>query len=222
MSIQSKSEESWDADIGLLAHELRQEVSAVLHQVELLKIASIDEATRRRSLDAIEANAEKLMSFVDDLTRLDRLTRGEVTATCREVDIGELIAGSGQDRARPLCCPVQHDGSSEVLSVYTDPIVVDQVIAGLLGRFDGIDVDGAVNAWALRTDDKFIDVIFTAERERPSGSVEFRSATLEDGLDLYVARRTAELAGADVGVQRSGRHDCYLLRLPDAAPVNAD
>jgi signal transduction histidine kinase len=67
--------------IGPLTHELRQEVSAVLHQVELLKTPSLDELTRRRSLGAIEDNAENLMAFVDDLVCLGRVsveTSGEL------------------------------------------------------------------------------------------------------------------------------------------------
>jgi K+-sensing histidine kinase KdpD len=217
---QPRSEEPWSEYIGPFTHELRQEVSAVLHQVELLKSTSIDETTRRRSLDAIEDNAENLMVFVDDLARLHRLARGDVTVSCREVDIEDLLTSSAQDRTRPLRCLVQGDGSAEAVSTHADPVIVDHVVTGLLDRFDrhGLDADVVVNAWAARSSEGCIDVVFSAERQRPTEPVGFRSATVDDGLDLYVARRTAELVGGDVGVLKSGRRDCFLLRLPDGPP----
>jgi K+-sensing histidine kinase KdpD len=217
MSSQPRSDEPWNDHIGPFTHELRQEVSAVLHQVELLKGTSIDEATRRRSLHAIEDNAENLLAFVDHLARLDRLARGDITVTCRQVDIDDLLASSAQDRTRALRCVVHSDGSTEAVSTHADPVIVGQVVTGLLDRFDrdGLDPDVVVNAWAARSDERFIDVVFSAEQHPPAEPGEFRSATIDDGLDLYVARRTAELVAGDVGVLRTGGRGWFLLRLPD-------
>lgn len=208
--------EAWSDWIGPLTHELRQEVAAVLHQVELLKTASFDELMRRRSLDAIEDNAENLMAFVDDLVCLGRVTRGDVRASCRSVDLDDLITDSGRDRARQVRWTAPSDRPSERWSTSTDPVIVDQIVTGLLDRYDreGLDSDVVVSAFALGAGDGFIDVVFTTDRSGPFEPGQFRPATLDDGLSLYLARKLAELAGADVGVLRAGRRDSYVLRLP--------
>jgi hypothetical protein len=224
MSSAQEAAEPWSDWIGPLTHELRQEVSAVLHQVELLKSSSLDELTRRRSLGAIEDNAECLMAFVDDLVCLGRVTRGEVRASCRPVDLDDLIDGAGRDRARQFlwtrpsdrASDRASDGAPEGWSTSTDPIIIDQIVTLLLDRYDreGLDSDAVVSAYALSADDGFIDVVFAADPPGPSEPGQFRSAIFDDGLSLYLARKTAELVGADVGVQRSGRRDSFLLRLP--------
>jgi hypothetical protein len=61
-------------------------------------------------------------------------------------------------------------------------------------------------------------VVFTAaDPPGPSEPGQFRSAVLDDGLSLYLARKSAELVGATSAVQRSGRRDSFLLRLPEVA-----
>jgi hypothetical protein len=217
MSSASETAEPWGDFIGPLTHELRQEVSAVLHQVELLKTSSLDELTRRRSLGAIEDNAENLMAFVDDLVCLGRVERGDVRANCRPVDVDDLITGSGRDRARQVRWTHPSDRPSDGRSTSTDPIIIDQIVTLLLDRYDrdGLDSDAVVGAFALSADDGFIEVVFTTDRSGPIEPGQFRSATLDDGLSLYLARKSAELVGADVGVQRSGRKDSFLLRLPE-------
>jgi hypothetical protein len=207
---------TWDDHIGPLTHELRQEVSAVLHQVELLKTSAIDELTRRRSIGAIEHNAEILMAFVDDLVCLGRVNRGDVRVKSRSVDVEDLIVGSGRDRTRQVRFAAPPDHPSEVLWTETDPIIVDQIVTVVLDRYDreGLVPDAVVSASALRADDGAIDVVFTSGGSSPIEIEQFRSATLDDGLSLYLARRLAGLLGADVGVLRSGRRDSFLLRLP--------
>jgi hypothetical protein len=216
MSSARELAETWDDHIGPLTHELRQEVSAVLHQVELLKSPALDELTRRRSVGAIENNAEILMGFVDDLVCLGRVNRGDVRVNCRSVDLEDLITGSGRDRTRQVRFAASPDRPSEVLWTDTDPIIVDQIVTGLLDRYDreGLAADAVVSASALRADDGSIDVVFTSGGSTRMEIDQFRTATLDDGLSLYLARRLAELIGADVGVLRSGRRDSFLLRLP--------
>jgi hypothetical protein len=216
MSSAAELAEPWDDYIGPLTHELRQEVSAVLHQVELLKMPAIDELTRRRSVGAIEDNAEILMGFVDDLVCLGRVNRGDVRVNSRSVALEDLVVGSGRDRTRRVRLTAAPDHPSEALWTDTDPIIVDQIVTGLLDRYDreGLAPDAVVSAAASRAHDGSIDVVFTSGDSAPIEIDQFRSATLADGLSLYLARRLAELLGAELGVLRSGRRDRFLLRLP--------
>jgi hypothetical protein len=218
VSSASEFPEPWGDYIGPLTHELRQEVSAVLHQVELLKSSTLDELTRRRSLGALEDNAEQLMAFVDDLVCLGRVTRGEVSASSRPVDVGALLTGAGLDRARKVEWAGPRDPPSREWPTYTDPTIVEQIVTGVLDRYDrdGLGSDAVVSAHALRADDGFVDVVFTTDGSPPIETGQFRSTTLDDGLSLYLARKLAELVGADVGVPCSGRRDSFLLRLPEA------
>lgn len=218
MSNASTASEPWPDFIGSLTHELRHEVSAVLHQVELLRSDALDELTRGRSLAAIGVNAENLIGFIDDLTALGRLMRGEVSTSCRPIDVGELIGGSVHDRARPLDWHAPADGPADLWSTYTDPLIVDQIVTGVLDQYSRHEVDdnAVVSAYAQRSSDRYIDVAFTSGRPGPFDAAPFRTATLDDGLSMFVAHKSAELVGGEFGMIGSSRHGSYVLRLPPA------
>lgn len=203
--------------MGSLAHELRHEVSAVLHQVQLLRAGALDESTRQRSLAAIESNAESLMGFVDALDELGRIGRGEVTPACRQIDIDELIGASAQDRARPLDWTAPLAGGTEGWSAFADPLIVDHIVTGVLGQYrDQLDEAAQVSAYAQHSIDRYIDVVFTSHDADRRPTAPFRAANLADGLPLFVAGRAAELMGATLGVVGAVRNGTYLLRLPQA------
>ena len=215
--------EPWPDLIGSLTHELRHEASAVLHQVELLRGNVLDDVTRQRSLAAIEANAENLMGFIDDLTELGRIVRGEVTPVCRSIDIGELIGAAADDRARQLDWKAPITAGNAAWSTFTDPHIVDQIVTGVLNQYDRhADAGAVVSAYARRSTDRYIDVVFTSNTSRALGSEPFRSATLGDGLSMFVAHKSAELVGGTFGVLGSTRRGSYLLRLPHAERSSAD
>ncbi len=218
MSNATRAAEPWDDHIGPLTHELRQEVSAVLHQMELLRTPALDDVTRRRSLGAIEGNAENLMVFVDDLARLDRLTRGDVVASCRPIDVAELVGAATSDRSRRIDWVPSSNGPAKCWSAFTDPQLIEQVVTGVLARCDRalLAADTAVIAFVAGSTEWYIDVVFTVDPAVLTDPDLFRPVTLDDGLSLYLAHRTAQLAGAELLVQRSGRCDAHLLRLPDA------
>jgi hypothetical protein len=211
MSDAPNSAEPWPDFIGSLTHELRHEVSAVLHQVELLIGSPLDELTRRRSLGAIAANAERLMDLIDDLTDLGRIVRGDITPMCRSVDVSELIGASVQDRERHVDWTAPIDLDDAPWSTYTDPLIVDQIVTGVLDRFDR-DAAESVTAFLRRPSARFIDVVFTADPDR-SACTTFRSATLDDGLSMFLARKSAQLIGGDFGPLDEPRPEAYLLRL---------
>jgi len=224
MSNASIAAEPWADLIGSLTHELRHEVSAVLHQVELLRGNVVDELTQRRSLAAVEANAENLMGFIDDLTELGRIMRGEITPTFRSIDVGELIGASADDRARHLDWKAPVTTGNDAWSTFTDPLIVDQIVTGVLNQYDrdDPDADAVVSAYAQRSTDQYIDVVFTSDTSGLVGVEPFRSATLDDGLSMFVAHKSAELVGGTFGMLGSSRRGSYLLRLPHTERHPAD
>ena len=216
MSNASTSAEPWPDFIGSLTHELRHEVSAVLHQVELLRSNALDEPTQRRSLAAVEANAENLMGFIDHLGELGRIMRGDVSTSCRRIDVDELIGGSVRDRTRHVDWHAPAKGAADVWSTYTDPLIVDQIVTGVLDQYsrDEVDANAVVSAFAQRSGDRYIDVAFTSGRPGPFDPAPFRTATLDDGLSMFVAHKSAELVGGQFGMIGSSRRGSYVLRLP--------
>jgi len=218
MSNASTAAEPWPDFIGSLTHELRHEVSAVLHQVELLRSDVLDELTQRRSLAAIEANADNLMGFIEDLSELGRIMRGEVSTSCRRIDVDELIGGSVHDRARQLDWHAPAGGPADVWSTYTDPLIVDQIVTGVLDQYyrDESDATAVLSAHAQRSNDRFVDIVFTSNHAGPFDPVPLRTATLDDGLSMFVAHKSAELVGGEFGMIGASRRGSYLLRLPHA------
>lgn len=217
MSNASTAAEPWPDFIGSLTHELRDEASAVLHQVELLRSNGLDELTQRRSLAAIAANADNLMSFIEDLSELGRIMRGEVSTSCRQIELDELIGGSVHDRARLLDWHTP-PGAADAWSTFTDPLIVDQIVTGVLDRYyrNEVDANAVLCAHAHRSNEHYIDVVFDSDQSGLSEPAPFRTVTLDDGLSMFVAHKSAELVGGELGLIGTSRRGSYLLRLPQA------
>ena len=203
-----------------LAHELRHDVSAVLHQAELLRNDELDENGRRRSLDAIESNAEGLLRLTDDLTELGRIIRGETIASRRPISVADLIVGAVRDRARPFGWRSPGCSNAREWAVDTDPLLVRRVLSGLLDACCGEnDVgDDTVTAGALRSTEEFVDIVVTSDQASPPTDDGYRELTIADGLSMLLVSASAQLVGGSVAIQGIGRARTFRLRLPRAYP----
>ncbi len=103
----------------MLGHELRNPLAPILTALQLLKLRGIQAGERER--DIIERQVRHLVSLVDDLLDVSRITRGKIELRRQPVEIADVVARA-IEMASPLLEQQRHDLSVDVPS---DGLVVD-------------------------------------------------------------------------------------------------
>jgi two-component system, chemotaxis family, CheB/CheR fusion protein len=89
-----------DEFLAMLAHELRNPLSAMRNAVEVMRIASADESLRSRTRDIIDRQVSHLTRLVDDLLDVSRVTQGKIHLRLTSVDLSGIV-WSSVEVARP-------------------------------------------------------------------------------------------------------------------------
>jgi signal transduction histidine kinase len=156
--------------IATASHELRTPIFSLGGFVELLEDEDLDDETRRRFLDQVRDQVERLRKLSVDLLDLSKLEAGSLELRPEEVDIGELTRSVSGEFEPAL---VQHDSHLELrLSMRTIEALCDPVRVAQIMR---ILIDNALTHTPPGT-----RIIVTAGRE--NGRV--RLAVRDDGLGI--------------------------------------
>ena len=121
-----------DEFIAMLAHELRNPLSAIAVATDLLVRSKIDDRKARFAVPAIERQMRQLRRLVDDLLHMARITRGKLTLRKEPLELKSFAERAIADY-RALVAP----GISIVLQgveawVEADPARLKQMIENLL------------------------------------------------------------------------------------------
>jgi PAS domain S-box-containing protein len=76
-----------DEFMAMLAHELRNPLSAIVLGAELLKLAQLDDPKARFAASAIERQAKQLQRLADDMLDMARVTYGKLALKNEPVDL---------------------------------------------------------------------------------------------------------------------------------------
>jgi signal transduction histidine kinase/CheY-like chemotaxis protein/PAS domain-containing protein len=218
-----------DEFLAMLGHELRNPLAPIVTAVHLMKMRRADLFERERTI--IERQVRHLVTLVDDLLDVSRITRGKVELNKEPVDLNDTVARA-VELAAPLIEKRKHQVSLQLtpqLMVDGDAVRLSQVVSNLLtnaakytpvgGQIDvrGQREDGEV---VLRVRDNGVGVepellprvfdLFAQGRQaldRASGGL---------GLGLAIARSVVELHGGSVSVhsEGAGRGAEFAIRLP--------
>jgi signal transduction histidine kinase len=121
--------------IATASHELRTPIFSLGGFVELLEDEDLDAETRRRFLDQVRAQVERLRKLSVDLLDLSKLEAGSLELRPEEVDLGELTRSVSGEFEPSL---VQHDAhlelrlSSRRIEAQCDPVRVAQIMRILI------------------------------------------------------------------------------------------
>ena len=122
-----------DEFLAMLGHELRNPLAPILTALQLLRLRGIKAAERERQV--IERQVQHLVSLVDDLLDVSRITRGKIQLNPRPVNISEVVA-KAIETASPL---LEQKGHALQVDVPREGLVVDgegdrlaQIVANLL------------------------------------------------------------------------------------------
>ena len=127
-------EEARKKFIATASHELRTPVFSLGGFVELLEDEELDAETRRRFLDQVRDQVQRLGKLSVDLLDLSRLEAGSLELRPEEVDLGELTRSVSGEFEPTLA---QHDSRLELrlpssIEAQCDPVRVAQIMRILI------------------------------------------------------------------------------------------
>jgi two-component system, sensor histidine kinase and response regulator len=214
---------------GVLAHDLRNPVAAVLMNARLLRSA---ERERERTIAGrIIASGERMTRMIDQVLDWARVRSdaGHVRLTCGPCDlagIAETVAGEHKARAAEVAIDIETTGD---LRGHWDADRLAQMLSNLLGnavdnatgpgvrlRLDGTGDDVSIVVENPgRIEDEVLPVMFEPFRGRASGS-RVRGRGL--GLGLYITRLIVTAHGGHIDVaQPQGERVVFTVTLPRLA-----
>jgi signal transduction histidine kinase len=211
--------------IATASHELRTPIFSLGGFVELLEDEDLDDETRRRFLDQVRDQVERLRKLSVDLLDLSKLESGSLELRPEQVDLGELTR-SVSGEFEPFLA--QHDSrlelrlSARTTEVLCDPVRVAQIMRILIdnalthtppgtrivvtaGRDDGRvrlavrDDGGGIDRTAMP---RIFEPFFTADDAQGSG------------LGLAIASELAERMSGHLSVQSTPGETVFTLELP--------
>ena len=122
-----------DEFLAMLGHELRNPLAPILTALQLLQLRGIDAGERERNV--IERQVKHIVSLVDDLLDVSRITRGKLQLHRVPVELADVVA-KAIETASPLLDQQRHTLDVTVpkrgLTVNADLGRLAQVIANLL------------------------------------------------------------------------------------------
>ena len=123
-----------DEFLAMLAHELRNPLSAVNNAVTVLKLSS-DEESRNWASDVVERQVRQLVRLIDDLLDVSRFTSGKIRLCKDYVDAGPIL-DQALESARPLIDERGHTLTVSIergqLPLHVDATRVEQIVLNLL------------------------------------------------------------------------------------------
>jgi two-component system OmpR family sensor kinase len=128
-------EEARKKFIATASHELRTPIFSLGGFVELLEDEELDAETRRRFLDQVKQQVERLRKLSVDLLDLSRLESGSLELRPEQVDLGELTRSVSGEFEPTLA---QHDSHLELhlpsraIDAVCDPVRVAQIMRILI------------------------------------------------------------------------------------------
>jgi PAS domain S-box-containing protein len=224
-----------DDFLAMLAHELRNPISAIQYANEIARIAGPSEF---QASDVIDRQVQHLVHLIDDLLDVSRITRGKIELRREHVDAATILQRAAAT-AEPVVKSRKHtlvvEAPSGPLPLFVDPTRAEQILVNLLINAAKYTPEGGQITAAAFAADGFAEFkikdtglgipepmlhrvfeLFTQVNpslDRSHGGL---------GIGLTVVRKLAELHGGSVSAtsEGPGRGSEFTVRLPlvEAAP----
>jgi len=214
-----------------ISHELRTPLTAILAFVETLEDGAIDDAENgRRFLASVRRNAQRMHALIDDILELSFIESGNTTLDKRKVNAAHSVdevfadlAAAAEARNVALI-----NGISKDISVFADPIRLDQMLTNLVDNAIKFNREnGSVEVRVVEHEGRtLIEVTDTGEGIPPEQIKRIferfyrgdRSRAREiggTGLGLAIVKHLARLHGGEVYVtSKLGQGTTFHIELP--------
>jgi signal transduction histidine kinase/ActR/RegA family two-component response regulator len=218
--------------LATLSHELRTPLNALLGWMHILKMSSIDDATRKRALESIERNARAQSVLINDLLDVSRVISGKLHLEQAPVDLSSVVLAA-IDAIRPAVRAREIDLKVSLGSVAREVLGdgdrLQQVMWNLLsnavkftpplGRIEvsveelatSVQITVADNGAGI--DSAFLPHVFERFRQGDSSTTRMQSGL---GLGLAIVRHLVDLHGGSVMVASDGpgKGSSFVVALP--------
>jgi PAS domain S-box-containing protein len=224
-----------DEFLAMLAHELRNPLSAISNAVRLARQARVEDETLVWSQEVIERQAGKLARLIDDLLDVSRITRGKIQLKTEPVDARRVLQ-SAIEAVRPLIDERTHELAVSTgpgsLRLEADPVRLEQILINLItNAAKYTDPGGRIAVGLERVDD---EVVFTVRDNGMGIAPELlpnvfdlfaqgeRSVARSEGglgIGLTIVRKLVEMHGGSVSASSAGagQGSIFIVRLSASA-----
>jgi signal transduction histidine kinase/HAMP domain-containing protein len=204
--------------VATVSHELRTPLASILGFAELLNARDPDPETRRKYVQTIYSEGQRLTALVDDFLDLQRIEQGQFQLTRGPVDFAELLEEeielySGQSSRHTFELKIEPDRAAVIADA--DRARLTQVIGNLLSNAVKYSPDGGVVAVTAKRRNGAVRVsvadrglgIPAADRDRIFEKF-FRASSDGrtvggTGLGLAVCKEIVEAHDGDIGFDTS-------------------
>jgi two-component system OmpR family sensor kinase len=211
--------------IATASHELRTPIFSLGGFVELLEDEELDEETRKRFLEQVKDQVERLRKLSVDLLDLSRLEAGSLELRPEEVDLGELTRSVSGEFEPTLA---QHDSHLELrfaarrIEALCDPVRVAQIMRILIDNALTHTPPGTQIVVTAGRDDGHVRLAVRDDGEgidRPAIQRIFEPFFTADdaqgsGLGLAIASDLAEHMAGRLSVHSEPGETVFTLELP--------
>ncbi|WP_437484328.1 PAS domain S-box protein [Sorangium sp. So ce1014] len=226
-----------DEFLAMLAHELRNPLSAIQFALRVSQMPSVPEPRRAWAQAVMQRQLSQLGRMVDDLLDVSRITRGKITLKQEPLDLGHVVY-QAVAAAAPLIDASKHELTLDVgprpLSVFGDTARLEQVIVNLLtnaakytreggriwltARPEGAEVVVRVKDTGYGIPEEMLPRVFDLfEQAHPT----LDRARGGLGIGLTLVKRLVEMHSGSVSAasEGEGRGSEFTVRLPAAEPL---
>ncbi len=133
----SEADRRKDEFLATLAHELRNPLAPIRTGLEVLKLAPENEELQASVRETLERQTQQLITLVDDLLDVSRITRGKLHLRKSKVILQDIV-DSAIEATRPVIDQARHELIVEVppepVELEADPHRLAQVFSNLLNN----------------------------------------------------------------------------------------
>ena len=213
-----------------ISHDLRQPITVVHGQTELLLRALEKEGVdgrKRRSLEAIRTSAGRMRAMIDDLAESARLEAGAVELQREPIDPYLLLSDIARRAAGPDdVARLQVEAPEEVPPVLADFGYIERAIVNLIGN--ALQYSHPGTPIVMRARRQGGEAVISVSDQGPGIPDEDRAYLFQRyyraraggkreglGLGLYIARLVVEAHGGRIWVEsEAGKGSTFFFTLP--------
>jgi signal transduction histidine kinase/CheY-like chemotaxis protein len=222
-----------DEFLGMLAHELRNPLSAISASVALLEAKNATPQTNQHAQEVLKRQVRQMSMLVNDLLDAARASSGKLTLREADVELAQVVgsvvqAFKNSGRTRHLAV----SSSLQPVRVRGDAMRLEQVVANLLDNAAKFTPPGGqVHITLVATDEEatltvrdtgagitpaLLRDLFDPFTQAHAGLDRARGGL---GLGLHVVKGLVELHGGSVEARSdgAGRGASFIVRLPALA-----
>ena len=210
-----QADEKKDEFIALLAHELRNPISAIAVASDLLARSTIEDRKARFAVPAIARQVKQLRRLVDDLLNMARITTGKLVLRKNPVELLSFVGRVAADRRAMAAPGVEILVSGAPTWVEADGARLQQMIENLLdnaAKYGGkrivlsVGQDGGRGTLDVQDDGAGMSPETLASLFKPFVQGEQPADREQHGLGLGLAlvERLAALHGGSVNAKSEG------------------